>query len=116
MMIYSSPLIAASLLWYGWSAQKRSHWIVPILGTIPIGTGIILVFNPLSTYLLDAFPGYSASAIAASTILTSIGSALLPLVGPPMYDKLDLGWGNTKLALIAVAFGGVPILLTRYGR
>jgi len=32
-----------------------------------------------------------------------------------MYDKLGLGWGNSALALIALAFGGVPILLSRYG-
>ena len=115
MMVYSSPLMAAGLLWYGWSADKNTHWIVPILGTVPVGTGIILVFNPLSTYLLDAYPEYSASAIAASTILRSIFSAFLPLVGPTMYARIGLGWGNSLLAFIALAFGFVPILLYRHG-
>ncbi|KAI4910654.1 hypothetical protein J4E90_006909 [Alternaria incomplexa] len=31
------------LFWYGWSAQARVHWIVPIVGTVFIGMG--MVFN-----------------------------------------------------------------------
>lgn len=33
--VYYAGLIPISLLWYGWSAQKRVHWIVPILGMVP---------------------------------------------------------------------------------
>lgn len=70
----------------------------------------------MSTYLLDAYPNYSASAVAASTILRSLFSAILPLAGPPMYDRLGLGWGNSLLAFIALALGGVPLLFCHYGR
>jgi hypothetical protein len=32
------------LFWYGWSAEARSPWIVPILGTAVFGVGLINVF------------------------------------------------------------------------
>ena len=30
------------LLWYGWSAQEKIHWIVPILGTVFVGLSMIV--------------------------------------------------------------------------
>jgi multidrug resistance protein len=33
--VYYACLIPFSLLWYGWTAQNRTHWIVPIIGMIP---------------------------------------------------------------------------------
>jgi len=33
-----------SLFWFGWSAKKDVHWIVPILALIPFGWGNLLIF------------------------------------------------------------------------
>lgn len=44
IMMLGSPLIAAGLFWYGWSAEAKTHWIVPIIGTVPIGAGLLFVF------------------------------------------------------------------------
>lgn len=43
LMIFISPLIAVGLIIYGWSAQYKVHWIVPIIGTFFIGTGAYFV-------------------------------------------------------------------------
>ncbi|KAI4168146.1 MAG: hypothetical protein LQ348_007555 [Seirophora lacunosa] len=115
IMMLGSPLIAAGLFWYGWSAEAKTHWIVPIIGTVPIGAGLLFVFTPLSTYLIDAFTTYAASALAAATVLRSLLSAVLPLAGPSMYNSLGFGWGNSLLAFIAVAFGAIPLAFFRYG-
>lgn len=32
--------IPVGLFWYGWAAEGRTHWIVPILGTLVAGIGI----------------------------------------------------------------------------
>lgn len=32
-----------------------------------------------------------------------------------MYDRLGLGWGNSVLGFIALAFGSVPWLFFKYG-
>jgi MFS family permease len=33
-----------ALLWYGWSAQARVHWMVPIIGSTFLGIGNSLIF------------------------------------------------------------------------
>jgi hypothetical protein len=74
------------------------------------------IFAPLQTYMIDSFPRYAASAIAAMTALRCLFGALLPLAGPEMYKSLGLGWGNSLLGFLAIAFIPVPALLFRYGK
>jgi hypothetical protein len=70
---------------------------------------------PISSYLIDAFTIHSASALAANTVLRSLFGAFLPLVGPPMYETLGLGWGNSLLGFIALAMSPIPLLFWKYG-
>jgi hypothetical protein len=56
VMMFSAPLIAIGMFWYGWAAEAHTHWylrpeginadsrIVPILGTVPIGIGMMGFF------------------------------------------------------------------------
>lgn len=106
-LIVGLCLVSSGLLWYGWAAEYAHAWIVPLLGQVIFGMGIITSFMPITTYMVDAFTPYAASATAANTVLRSIGGALLPLAGPKMYAALGLGWGNTLLAVITL--GSVPI-------
>lgn len=68
-----------------------------------------------TTYLVDAFTIYAASALAATTVLRSLLGAVLPLAGTAMYDRLGLGWGNSLLAFIALVMCPLPILFERKG-
>lgn len=68
-----------------------------------------------STYLIDAYDVYAASAVAGSVLLRSLGGALLPLAGDPMFSALGIGWGSSVLAFIAIAMIPVPILFCKYG-
>lgn len=58
--------------------------IVPIIGSGVFSAGVLGTFMPISTYLIDAFQLYAASALAANTVLRSLMGALLPLAGPKM--------------------------------
>ena len=103
------------LLIYGWTAQYKIQWIVPIFGTFLIGLGMITIFMPMGTYLVDAFTVYAASAMAANTVLRSIGGALLPLAGRKMYNRLGIGWGNSLLAFISIALLPMCWVFIKYG-
>ncbi|KAJ5113437.1 bicyclomycin resistance protein [Penicillium angulare] len=107
--------LAFGLLMYGWTAELRLHWIFPIIGTVFIGLGQLLLFMVLQMYLIDAFTIYAASAVAAITAVRSIAGALLPLLGLSLYDKLGIGWGNTVLAVVCLPLLVVSHLLVRYG-
>ena len=129
-------LVPAGLFIYGWTAYYKTHWIVPIFGTSLLGVGMLIAFvstpksilapefsctnnitlkMTVSTYLVDAFTIYAASAMAANTVFRSLTGALLPLAGPKMYQALGLGWGNSVLGFIAVAFAPLPLLFYLYG-
>ncbi|KAH8669580.1 major facilitator superfamily domain-containing protein [Tricladium varicosporioides] len=115
MMIPGSALIPIGLFIYGWTTHFKVHWIVPILSTALIGMGNLAVFMCTSTYLVDAFPVYAASALAANAVIRSIMGALLPLAGQKMYNTLGLGWGNSLLGFVAVVFFPVSWALCRWG-
>lgn len=53
-MLYSSWCVPVGLFWYGWTAQTHQHWILPIIGTIFVGIGLLGTFMPIQTYLVDA--------------------------------------------------------------
>jgi MFS family permease len=115
LLILSGPVIAAGYIWYGWSSRPQLHWMVPIVGSGILGMGNMFFLLPVVGYLVDAFTIYAASAIAANTVLRSIGGALLPLAGPTMYEKLGFGWGNTLLAGLIFMFTPVLIMVYRHG-
>jgi hypothetical protein len=114
-MVFFAAFIPITFFWYGWAAYYKVHWIVPILGLAPFGFGMIGVFMPIQTYLIDSFPEYAASALAALTASRSLFGAFLPLAAPAMYAKLGLGWGNSVLGFIGVAMVPIPALMYRYG-
>lgn len=114
-LIPGSLLIPLGLFWYGWTADRGEHWILPILGTMFVGLGLLATFMSISTYLVDAYTVHAASARAASTVLRSLAGAFLPLAGPRMYSALGLGWGNSLLALVALAMSPVTWVFLRYG-
>ncbi|KAK5010150.1 hypothetical protein LTR16_004927 [Cryomyces antarcticus] len=107
--------IPVGLFMYGWSAQYHVHWIVPMIGTLFVGLGLIAAFMCIQTYLVDAFTVHAASAMAANTVLRSIFGALLPLAGLRMYAVLGLGWGNSLVGFVALALVPIPFLLLKYG-
>lgn len=100
---------------YGWTTKNKVHWIVPIIAMAPVGLGSLTSMMTIQTYLVDAFTRHAASVIAANTVLRSLFGAVLPLAGLPMFDSLGLGWGNTLLGFIGVAFIPVPVLFRFYG-
>ncbi|KAF1840948.1 MFS general substrate transporter [Cucurbitaria berberidis CBS 394.84] len=116
LCVFFGLLIPVSFFWYGWTAYYKVHWIVPIISLVPFGFGVMGIFAPLQTYMIDCFPQYAASAMAGMTAMRCLFGAMLPLAGPSMYATMGLGWGNSMLGFVAIAFIPVPALLFRYGK
>ncbi|KAI0517150.1 major facilitator superfamily domain-containing protein [Xylaria bambusicola] len=112
--IYFGIFLPVTLFWYGWSAANKNHWASTLLSLTPYGFGIMGLFLPITTYLVDRYPMYSASASAANIILRSTVGALLPLAGPPLYDTLGLGWDNSLLGFICIAMIPLPIIFYKF--
>lgn len=113
--IYFAFLLPITFFWYGWAADKAVHWIVPVIGIIPFGTGIVGIWLPIQAYIVDAYPRYAASGLAAFSVMRSTVAAFLPLAGPKMFETLGVGWGNSLLGFVAVALIPIPALIYRFG-
>jgi MFS family permease len=132
LAVLASFTIPMGLFIFGWTAEQRQHWILPTIGSSiisfgatlssvstddPLITHVLTNYNQMtiSTYLIDTYGVYAASAVAASTVLRSLGGALLPLAGGPLFSTLGLSWGSSLLAFLAVAIIPVPVLFIKYG-
>ncbi|KAH8726364.1 major facilitator superfamily domain-containing protein [Phaeosphaeriaceae sp. PMI808] len=116
IMMVGGPFVPVSLFWYGWSAHYQVHWIVPIIGTAFIGIGIVFVTASGQLYMIDIFGAEgSASAMAAITLVRNGSGAFLPLIAPPLYSKLGLGWGNSVLGFISLTFLPLAFLFYKFG-
>ncbi|KAL8898488.1 MAG: hypothetical protein Q9207_006671 [Kuettlingeria erythrocarpa] len=114
-MVFGGLVLPAGLFMYGWSAATRAHYIVPIVATGVCGFGLTTTTIPASTYLVDAFGIHAASAVAATNALKYALGTVLPLAGPPLYERLGLGWGNSVLGFVALGMVPIPLFLMRFG-
>ena len=114
-MVWTSFTLPVGLFIYGWSARYAVHWIVPIIGNVFFGVGLLVTLVCTLTYIVDAFTEYAASATAANAVMRSVFGATLPLAGPKMYQALGIGWGNSLLAFIALAGCPIPWVFYKYG-
>ena len=70
---------------------------------------------PVQIYLVDSYPRYAASSLAAVSFFRSLLGAVLPLAGNSLEENLGLGVGYTVLAAVAVAFWPVGIAAYLWG-
>lgn len=106
-------LISPVLILYGWSLQNTYHYAIPDLAAFLLAIGLILGFFSLQPYVTESYGlEYAASAHAVGAFLQHISEFAFPLFGPPIYDDLGLGWGNTLLAILTLAIRILmPLLL-----
>jgi len=114
-MMLSVFMFPVGLLWYGWSAESKSPWILPEVGLGIFAFGVFVNIQSVQIYLAEAFIPYGASAVAAATLLRSCAGAGFPLFGQRMFLALGYGWASTTLALFALPAIPIPWVLYRIG-
>ncbi|KAK3709685.1 hypothetical protein LTR37_010712 [Vermiconidia calcicola] len=108
---------AAGLIWFGWAGYMASTpWIVSTLAGIFIGFGIFTVFLQCLNYIIDAYLMFSASAIAANTLMRSLFGAIFPLFATYMFEGMGIEWAMTFLGCVAALFIPMPFILYKYGK
>lgn len=115
LLIACSLLLPIAVVMYGWAADR--HWPVAILlvSTGLLGFCLSIGMIPLSTYVVDAFGDYSASALTAVLIARCLMSTFLPLAVTPLVDRLGWGFGFLTLAAICLVVAPIPVIVMRYG-
>ncbi|KAM0562297.1 hypothetical protein ACHAPJ_001984 [Fusarium lateritium] len=109
-------LVPIGLFWFAWTIFSSVHWIVPIIGSAIFGMGYILLFTGIFTFLVDAYPKYAASALAANTFVRCVFAAAFPLFGNQMYERLNYHWATSLLAFLNLAMMPFPYIFFKYGK
>lgn len=117
-MIVGSIFFAIGLFWLGWSGSypDKVHWIVPTIGSAPIGIGLITIFLPSLNYIIDCYLLFAASALAGNTFLRSAFGAVFPLFASQMFRGMKIKWATTLLGCFSVVLIPVPVLFYKYGK
>ena len=115
LVIVGAFLLPIAVTLYGWTAE--AHTPVPVfLSTVSLlGITIVLSIVPMMTFITDAFSNYSASAMTAVLITRCLMGAFLPLIVPPLADKIGYGFGFLVIAAPCLLLAPIPVLVMRYG-
>jgi hypothetical protein len=105
--------------------------VIPILGSIFFGIGMVLAFTSSFTFLvesvipytcswtsltlLSAYRPVAASAMASNSFVRSAFAAGFPLFGTQMYDRLGVVGASALLAGLLALAAPFPFLFYRYG-
>ena len=114
MMLFGWMMPCGMFL-YGWTMKSWIHWFVPCLELAFVGGGMAVIFQGCLIYMVDVYTKYSASAIAANTIVRSIFGGVFPLFAMQMFRGMGVHWASSLLAFIGVALCPVPWLFHAFG-
>lgn len=114
-MMIGSVTLTPGLFLIGWTSTPSVHWIVPVTGIVLMGFGYYAVFTSALNYLVDTFPRWGASALAANTFARSALAAVLPLLIAPMFAALGNGWAYSVLGLFAALNIPIPYIFYFFG-
>ncbi|KAI1278681.1 major facilitator superfamily domain-containing protein [Xylaria sp. FL0933] len=114
--ILGAVLVPIGLFWFAWTSFSWVHWILPIIGSGIFGCGTLLVFNGIFTFLVETYPLYAASALAANSFLRCTFAAAFPLFGKQLYEAAGYQWASSVLAFITLALMPLPYVFFKSGR
>jgi DHA1 family multidrug resistance protein-like MFS transporter len=116
-MVIGGISFCIGIFWLGWTGAfgDRIHWIVPTIGAAPIGIGLVLIFLPCLSYIIDCYLIYAASAIAGNTFLRSAFGAIFPLFARQMMVNMKIQYACTLLGAVAAVLIPVPLLFMKFG-
>ncbi|KAF2648059.1 MFS general substrate transporter [Lophiostoma macrostomum CBS 122681] len=101
--------LPVGLFWFAATNSPETFWLVSVSAGVLFGFGMVLLYMSLTNYLVDAYLGYAASALAASTVLRSVAGAVFPLFTNKMYADLGIHWASSVPGYLALVF--VPCLI-----
>lgn len=108
--------LMGGLFFFAWTSYSSIPWIMPSLALSFVGFGMFCSTAALTSYVVDAYAKYSASAIAGIAFLENLMAAFLPLATQSMYRTLGFQWASSLLGFIALALSFIPLILLRYGK
>jgi len=90
-----------ALIWYGWSADKGIHYMVPMVANFFFGLGSMIIFATSTTMLTEFLSKRSSSGVAVNNFVRNIFSCVGGIVAEPVISAIGDGWLFTILGIWA---------------
>ncbi|KAM0452725.1 hypothetical protein ACHAPV_008376 [Trichoderma viride] len=110
-----SVILPIGLFLFAWTTYPSVHWIAPVLGALLFSCGLVLNFISQISYLIDCYTIYTASVLAAGSMLRSFFGTAFPLFTTQMYANLGDQWASSIPAFLALGCVPIPFLFYKYG-
>ncbi|KAF2215927.1 hypothetical protein CERZMDRAFT_35084 [Cercospora zeae-maydis SCOH1-5] len=98
-------LYPASLLAFGWFAEKHVNIAAPLVANFFFGLGSMLIFSLVTTMLTEFMPRRASSGIALNNFVRNILSCVGSIVTEPIINAIGVGWLFTGLSIVALVTG-----------
>ncbi|CAJ0745277.1 8359_t:CDS:2 [Entrophospora sp. SA101] len=108
----SAVLVPTSYLIYGWLVEKEVHMAGPLIAWFFASFGTQVIYNSMSTYLVDVFTGQSASIIALNNFVRMTAAGTLSISSSLMEKQLGTGLMFTLLS--GICFASISLLVLVY--
>jgi len=105
----------AALIWYGWSIEKGTFWVVPAIANFFYGVGSMLIFAMATTMLTEFMPEKSSSGVAVNNFVRNIFSSIGAVAGVPLINAIGNGWLFTILGIWALSSSVVIWAMRHFG-
>ncbi|KAI0602685.1 major facilitator superfamily domain-containing protein [Biscogniauxia sp. FL1348] len=115
LMITGACILPVGLFIFAWTSHPDTHWSGMVVGSIPVGMGMYMVFVQCFNYIVDVYAPIANSAIGGNTFIRSFFGAGFPLFGPYMYHNLGVDWATSTLGFISIAMIPIPIIFFKLG-
>lgn len=110
-----APAIPIGLFWMGWTDFPHISIWSPIVASVLVGYGTILVFTSSYMYVIDVYDIYAASALSFMTVSRYYVAGGMTVAGIPFYRNMGVHYTLTILACLSSLMTLVPYIFYRYG-
>ncbi|KAK4507035.1 hypothetical protein PRZ48_000769 [Zasmidium cellare] len=114
-MLVGGIALPIGLFLSAWTSAPGISPVPEVIAGVPLGIGFLLIFLEGNMYITEVFGTHASSAIAIDTSVRSLAAVAFSAFARSMYLGLEAQWAGTVLAILAMVFLLVPMVLFRYG-
>lgn len=85
-------IVPSGLTVFAWTAEKQTHWILPLIGATTFSIGMLMAYVCIQTYIVDVYKEYGASALAAVILTRCTTSCVFSITGFQLYKHMGYAW------------------------
>lgn len=108
--------LMGGLFFFAWTSYSSIPWIVPSIALAFVGFGMFCSVAAVTSYIVDSYARYAASAVAGIAFLENVVAGFLPLATQSMYRTLGFQWASSLLGFVALVLSFIPLVLLKSGK